>query len=134
MKKVCYINLWAGVEKMSHLSNRNETKWSKTNLFAYLCSYKSLKGVTMTGNSNVFKTISKNGNKEHDDKYISCFFMIWNLIIAAKYKFGRLVLFFTSVNHAISQLTPIFFHVIFKLHYTFQRLFLHCIFHVSPSF
>ena len=134
MKKICCINLWAGVEKMSHLSNRNETKWSKTNLFAYLCSYKSLKGVSMTGNSNVFKTIWKNGNKEHDDKYISCFFMIWNLIIAAKYKFGRLVLFFTSVNYAISQLTLIFFHVIFKLHYTFQRLFLHCIFHISPSF
>ena len=71
----------------------------------------------MTGNSNIFKTIWKNGNKEHDDKYVCCFFMIWNLIFAAKYKFGRLVLFFTSVNYAISQLTLIFFHVIFKLHF-----------------
>ena len=40
----------------SNLSNRNGTKWSKTNLFAYLCSFKFPKGVTMTGSSNVYNT------------------------------------------------------------------------------
>ena len=55
LKKICCINLWAGVEKISHLSNRNETKWSKANLFAYLCYFKSPKGVTMTGNISVYK-------------------------------------------------------------------------------
>ena len=63
MKKIRYINLWAGVEKISQLSNRNETKWSKTNLFAYVYSYKSPK-VTMTGNNKVYNAILKNGKKD----------------------------------------------------------------------
>ena len=108
MKKVCYINLWALVEKMSHLSNRNETKWSKTNLFAYLCSYKSPKGITMTGNGNDFKMLWKNGNKEYNEQYIYCFFTIWNLIIVIIYECGRVVLFVTSVYYAITQLTQLF--------------------------
>ena len=29
LKKICDINVW------SHLSNKNETKWSKKNLFAF---------------------------------------------------------------------------------------------------
>ena len=63
MKKIRYINLWAGVGKISQLSNRNETKWSKTNLFAYVYSYKSPK-VTMTGNNKVYNAILKNGKKD----------------------------------------------------------------------
>ena len=65
-----------GVDEISHLSNKNETKWSKTSLFGYLCSWKSPKGVTMTGNNNVYKTIWKSGNKEYNEKYICCFFLL----------------------------------------------------------
>ena len=65
LEKNCYINLWVGVEKVSHLSHRNETQWSKTNLFPYLCSDKWPKGVTMTGNNNIYKTIWENENKEY---------------------------------------------------------------------
>ena len=104
MKKICCINFWARVEKITHLSKRNETKWSKTNLFAYLCSCKSTKGVTMEGNNNVYKTIWKNGNNEYNEKYICCFFTIWNLKSTLTYKCGRVVLFFTSVYFAISKL------------------------------
>ena len=64
---------WAREDKISHLSNRNETK-SKTNVFAYLCSYISSIRVTMPENNNFFKTISKNGNKEYNEKYICGFF------------------------------------------------------------
>ena len=115
MKKKCYINLWAGVEKISHLSNRNKTKWSKTNLFAYLCSYKAPKGFTTTGNSYVYKTIWKNGNKEYNEKYIRCYFTIWNLISTIMYKCGPVVLFLKSVYFAISKLILLFsysFHVL----------------------
>ena len=52
-------NVWAGIEKTSHLSNRNETKWFKTNLFAYLCSYKSPIGITLAGNNNVYEKVWK---------------------------------------------------------------------------
>ena len=71
MKKVCHINVWARVEKISHLSNKNETKRSKTNLFAYLCSYKS--PVTMAGNNNVYKTIWKKENKEYNPSTYAAF-------------------------------------------------------------
>ena len=80
----------------------------------YLCSYKSPKGVTMTGNSNVYKTMWKNGNKEYNEKYICCFFTIWNLKTPITYKCGRVVLFLTSVYFAISKLILLFsysFHV-----------------------
>ena len=106
--------MWAGVENISHLSNRNKTKWSKRNLFAYLCSYKSPKGVTMTGNNNIYKKIWKNGKKEYNEKYICCFFTIWNLKTPITYKCGRVVLFLTSVYFAISKLILLFsysFHV-----------------------
>ena len=76
--------------------------------FAYLCSYKSPKGVTMTGNNNVYKTKSKNGNKEYNEKYICCFFTIWNLKSAVTYNCGRVVLFLTSVYFAISKLMLLF--------------------------
>ena len=56
---------WEGREKISHLFNKNETKWSKTNLFAYLCCFKSSIRVTMIENNNVYKTRRKNGNKEY---------------------------------------------------------------------
>ena len=114
MKKICYINLRAGVEKMSHLTNRNKTKWSNTNLFPYLCSYKSPKRVNMTGNNDDYKTIKKNGNKKYNEKYICCFFTIWNSKSAITYKCGREVLFPTSVYFAISKLILLFsysFHV-----------------------
>ena len=114
MKKNCYINLWAGVEKISDLSYRNETKWYKTNLFAYLCSCKSLKRVTMTGNNSIYKTTWKNGNKEYNEKYICRFFTIWNLVNTIAYKCGWVVLFLTSVYFAISKLILLFsyyFHV-----------------------
>ena len=67
--------MWTGVEKVSHLSDRKETKWSKTNLFAYLCCYKSLIRVTMAGNNDVYKTMLKNGNKEYNEKYIHAAFL-----------------------------------------------------------
>ena len=96
-------------------SNRNETKWSKRNLFAYLCFYKSPIRVNMTGNNNVHKTIRKNGNKEYNEKYICCFFTIWNLLSAIMHKCGRVVLFLTSVYFAIIKLILLFsysFHVL----------------------
>ena len=96
--------MWARVEKISHLSDRKRIKWSKTNLFAYLCSYKSPKGVTMTENNNDYKTVWKNGNKEHYEKHICCFFAIENLKSAITYKCGRVVLFLTSVYFAINKL------------------------------
>ena len=66
--KKSYINGWEGVEQISCLSNNNDTKWFKTNLFIYLCSYKSPIAATTTGNNNVYKTIGKNGNKEYSEK------------------------------------------------------------------
>ena len=108
MKKFFFINLWAGVEKISRLSNSSKTEWSKTNLFAYICSCSSLKGVTMTENNNVNKTIWKNRNKEYNEKYICCFFTMWNLKSAKTYKCGRLVLFVTSVYFPISKLILLF--------------------------
>ena len=67
---------WGTREKTSHLRNRSETKCLKTNLFTYLCSYRSSIRVTMTGNINVYKTTWKNGNKEYNEKYICCSFTI----------------------------------------------------------
>ena len=99
---------WARGEKISHLSNRNETKWSKANLFASLCSYKSSIRVTMAGNNNIYKKILKK------EKYMCCFFTIWNLKSAITYKCGRIVLSRTSVYFAISKLILLFsysFHV-----------------------
>ena len=87
-----------------------------TNLFAYLCSYKSPKGVTMTGNNNVYKTIWKNRNKGYNKKCICCFFTIWNLKSAIAYKCGQVVLFFTSVYFAISKLPYCYFHILFMYH------------------
>ena len=127
MKKICYINWWAGVEKISHL-------------FAYLCSYKSPMGVTMTGNNNVYKTIWKNGNKKYNEKYICCFFTIWNLASAITYKCGRIVIFLTSVYFAISKLILLFsysFHVpciIFSdVHFYIVRSIFLFLFNWSPS-
>ena len=147
----------AEVEKVSHISIRNEIKWSKTNLFAYLSSNKSPMGVTMTGNNNVYKTTWKNGNKDYNQKYICWFFRIWNLKSTITYKCGRVVLSCTLVFFAIRKVIPLFscsFHatciisffchqksdtIIFmffscNMHYTFQHLFLHWVFHVSLSF
>ena len=104
MKKVCYINVRELVEKITHVSGRNETKLSKTNLFAYLYSYKCPIGVTMTGNNNVYKTIWKNGNKYYNEKYICSFFTIWNPTSPITYKWRRVVLLLTSVYFAISKL------------------------------
>ena len=52
---------WAGGEKISHLSNSNRTKWSKTNLFAYLCPCKSSIRVTVT---EIISSIKKYGKTE----------------------------------------------------------------------
>ena len=115
MKQICCINLYAGVVKNSHLCSRDKTKWSKRNLFAFLCSYKFPKLVTMTRNNNVYKTIWKNRDKEYNEKYICCFFTIWNLKSAITYKCGRVVLLLTSVYFAISKLILLFsysFHVL----------------------
>ena len=95
----------AGVEKISHLSNRTK-QWSKTSLFAYLCSRSPI-GVTMTRNNDPYE-IWTTGNKEYNDKYMCCFFTIWNLKIALKYKYGRVVLFRTSVYFVISKLILLF--------------------------
>ena len=106
--------MWAGVEKISHLSNRNETKWSKTNLFACFCSYKSPIGLTITGNNNAYETMWKSGNREYSEKYICCFFTILNFKNAITYKWWREVPFRTSVYFPISKLILLFsyyFHV-----------------------
>ena len=137
MKKICYINLWVGVEKVSHLSNKNQTRQdSRQNLFAYLCSCKSPKGVTITGNNNVFEIIWKKGNKEYNEKYISCFFTLWNRIRTITHRCGQVVLLLTSVYSAISKLILLFsysFHIFSYSFHTFQRLFLYYTFHVSFS-
>ena len=68
----------------------------------------------MTENNNVYKTIWKNGNKEYNEKYICCFFTIWNLKSAIKFKCGRVVLFLTSAYFDINKLILVFscsFHV-----------------------
>ena len=105
LKKSCYINVGRRGEKISHLSNRNEKrKWSKTNLFANLCSYKSAMRVTMTGNNNVYKTIWKSGNEKYNDKYICYFFTMWNLKSRVTDKRGQVVLSRTSLYFAISNL------------------------------
>ena len=56
----------------------------------------------------------KNGYKEYNEKYICCFFAIWNLKSTIMYKYGRVVLFLTSIYFAISKLKLLFsysFHV-----------------------
>ena len=61
----------------------------------------------MVENNNVYKTIWKNGNKKYNEKYICCFFTIWNLKRAIMCKCGRAVLSHTSAYFAISK--PILF-------------------------
>ena len=68
----------------------------------------------MTGNNNACKTIWLNGNKEYNQKYICCFFTIWNVKRAITYKCGRVVLSHISVYFAISKLILLFsysFHI-----------------------
>ena len=67
----------------------------------------------MAGNSNVYKTIWKNGNKEYNEKYICCFFVIRNLKSAITYKCGQVVLSRTSVYFAISKLILLFLYCIY---------------------
>ena len=140
MKQISDINLYAGVVKNSHLCNRDKTKWSKRNLFAFLCSYKFPKLVTMTRNNNVYKTIWKNRDKEYNEKYICCFFTIWNLKSAITYKCGRVVLLLTSVYFAISKLILLFsysFHVLCVTHsnvyFYIVRSMFHFLFNWSQS-
>ena len=98
----------AGGEKISHLSNKSKIKWSKTNYLhmkQIICISLLLQifnRFTMTGNNNFYKAIWKNGNKEYNEKYICCFFTIWNLKSAITYKCGRVVVSRTSVYFAIS--------------------------------
>ena len=97
-------------------TKQEQKKWSKANLFAYLCSYKSSIRVAMTGNNNVYKTIWKYGNKEYNEKYICCFCTIWNLKNTITHKCRRVVLsHFTSFYFSISKLILLFsysFHVL----------------------
>ena len=105
---------WVGGEKISHLSSKDGTKWPKTSLFAYLCSYKSSIRVTITVTINAYKTIWKNGNKEYNEKYICCFFTIWNVESAITYKCRQVVLSRTPAYFAISKPILLFlcsFHV-----------------------
>ena len=120
--------------------NSNETKRPKTNLFACLCRYKTSIGVTMTGDNYVYKTIWKNGNKEYNEKYISCFFTIWNLKRAITYKCARIVVSRTSVYFAISKLILLFsycFHVPYILfsnvYFYIVRSIFHFLFNRSRS-
>ena len=62
----------------------------------------------MRRNNDPYKTMWKTGNKEYNDKYMCCFFTIWSLKIALKYKYGRVVLFRTSVYFVISKLILLF--------------------------
>ena len=88
---------WEGREKISHLFNRNETKWSKTNLFAYLCCFKSSIRVTMIENNNVYKTIWKNGNKEYYIFLTSDYFAISMPILLFSYSFHIPLYFLTFI-------------------------------------
>ena len=68
----------------------------------------------MTRNNNLHKTIWKNWNEKYNEKYICCFFTIWNLKTTITYKCRRVVPFLTSVYFAISKLILLFlysFHV-----------------------
>ena len=80
----------------------NETKLSKVDLFAYLCFYKTPIGATMSLNNSIYKTIWENGKKVYNEKYICCFFTV------ITYKYGRVVLFCTSVYIVISKLMLLF--------------------------
>ena len=94
----------------------------------YLCSYKSLIRVTMTGNNNVYKTIWKKGNKESSEKYICCFFKYNNVKKWTTNAIRYISLFRHQQTHPV-----IFILSSCTMHYTFQRLFLYCTFHVSLS-
>ena len=104
-------------------------KWSKTNIFAYLCSWKSSIRVTRARNNNIYRKMWKNGNKKID----MLLFTIWNLKSAITYKCGRVVLSRASVYFAISKLILLFsysFHsplTMFTYTKLFQRWFdIHC--------
>ena len=100
----------AGGNRWSHLSDRNETTWSITNLFARISApanlqYESL-GI-MAGNNNFYKKglKKKKRRKKYNEKNMCGFLMIWNLKSAITYKCGRVVLSGTSVYFANSKLT-----------------------------
>ena len=53
----------------------------------------------MAGNNNVCKTIwKKRKQRKHNEKYVCCFFKVWNLKSTITYKCGRVVLSHTSAN------------------------------------
>ena len=111
---------------------RNETKWSKTNTFAYLCFHKSSIRVIVTGNNNVYKTIFKNKNKEHNKKYIRCFFMIWNLKSAITFKCGQVVLSRTSVYFAINKLILLFLYSFYVPCIIFSKVYVYFVHSMFP--
>ena len=81
--------------------------------------------------------MSKNGNREYNEKYICCFFTIWNLKSAITYKCGRVVLSRTSVYFAISKLILLFSysfhdHALYFLTFIFT-LYVPCFFLIDHN-
>ena len=74
-------------------------------------SSESLRQEIITSISQYGKTEIKN-----NEKYIWCFFTIWNLKSAVTYKCGWVVLFLRSVYIAISKLILLFSHILFMYH------------------
>ena len=72
---------------------------------------------------NVHKTIRKNGSKEYNERYICCFFTMWNLLSAIMYKCGRVVLFLTSV-YLPSSNSYCYFHILFMYHALYVPTFI----------
>ena len=55
---------------MSHLTNRTKTKLSKTNLYAYLWSYRSSIGVTRITDTLIITSIKRYGKNKKQKKNI----------------------------------------------------------------
>ena len=104
---------------------RNETKWSKTNTFAYVCFHKFSIRVIVTRNNNVYKTICKNKNKEH-------IFMIWNLKSAITFKCGQIVLSHTSVYFPINKLILLFLYSFYVPCIIFSKVYVYFVRSMFP--
>ena len=95
-------------EKISHLFKRSESNDPRQ-------TYLHISAPTNLQYESLWKNDMENGNKEYNEKYICCFFIIWNLKNAITYNCGRVVLSRTLIYFAISTfilLIPYSFHVL----------------------